>query len=548
MSEPAARDRWIRLACLALPLAAPALGTCALMAYYGYSLANYRPGIPNDETLAFLQVRAFAAHGFNAGYFGVEEHVAPASFSHFGVHGPVFAVIYGAFGRLFGTSYGLATYLNVAALTLALAVYVWVCRPSNGALVLLALFVLTFWPFYFFVFSWVQDALQYAFAVLLAGPFAALLGDPPPGRRRVLFWSTLAAVCVASSIRVSWASLLLPLFLLIRRHGSARSLVVAAGLGCATTVACMKAFQLLCAPYPSEPGAFLMNKLFTGGVSPDDYRRHVWNNLRGLAMYFRTNLPLGREIVGQSLLFLVALGVVAVYYAYSRRSARTGKEPLAVAGPAAGRWLAFLAYNLGAIAVATVLLYWVENFGAARIFSVHLLLGLLVAFNAPLRSLRFFLAAALLCNLVTAPRSLEAIDTYDALRFDMPGGHVFARQRVAAFQEAAARVMPFDPKAGPWGNTLLTDRLPMELDGLPPGIGVEYYFSPQMLSRPVRSRYIIAVPEEISRLGTKVTKIATLPRLGSHLYKHPGSDHADLYLNLSPADPPGPTPGGEHRP
>lgn len=566
MTSRTARHALLRIVCLALPLAAPALVTYALMARYGYALENYRPGIPNDETINFLEIQAFATHGFGGGHFGVEEQVAPASFSRFGVHGPGFAVIYGCLARLFGVSYALATYLNLGAMTLALAAYVTLTRPANVGLVLLALFVATFWPFYFFVFSWMQDAFQYALAVVFAGLFAALLGDPPPALRRVLFGATLVAVCAASLIRVSWVALLLPLILLNRRDATARGTFFAAGCACALTVACMKAFQTLCAPFPAEPGAFLMNKLFTGGIAWSAYAKHLRTNLHVLASYFTEAVPLGRDILAQSFLLLAAVaGIAAWRWAVSRRAKRlpptdrasapaaqdfgadaTGPGTARAAGAGAGPWLAFLAYNQGAMALAMFFLYYVANFGAPRICSVHLLLGVLVAFRAPLRSLRLFLPAAAVFNaLVTAP-TLGFLQRYDSPRFNIPAT-VNAPARVEAFRQAMAYLMPFEPGADGWANTLLTDRLPPELNGLPPGIGVEYYFRPEVLSRPVRSRYIIAAPEDISPLHGRVKELAQLPPLAEQLYNYKGKGQPRLYLNLAPAaaQPRRPNPRGD---
>ncbi len=512
-----------RVACFALLLAAPSLAMAGILAYFGYSLRGYVPGNPNDEIVNYLQVRAFATHGFRAGYFGVEEQVAPASFSRFGVHGPAFPALYGTLARPFGTPYELATYLNLAAMTLALAAYALLTRPSNVSLVLLATFFLTFWPFYLFAFSWMQDALHFAVSVLLAGLFAALWGDPPPARRRALFATTFAVLAGASLIRVSWALLLPALF--VRAGGRTWRGVLAAGLaGCAAVLACTKAFQLLCAPFAALPDTFLMNKLLTGETGPAFLLQHALKNLTSLVAYFGQRQGLVRSQFTQCLLLLAAVAYVAARRGVARL--RGTPEPPA----SAGRWLALVGYNQAAVTAATVVLYFVGQNGAPRLFPIHLLFGLLVAAAAPLRSLRAFVPVALAFNLLAAgPAARYFRDEY-ARRFTNRG-------RADKFAAHVAGLVPFDPGGDGWANTVLTDRLPLELVGLPAGIGVEYVLHaevPEVLSRPVRSRYLIAGEERVRASGRKVRDLGALPALGGELrLPTPGPPH--LYLNLDPA-------------
>ncbi len=519
MTGPIPRERVLRTVCLAAVLAAPAAGSLGLLAYGGYSLRDYTPFF-NDEVLYYLQARAFAAHGFGAGYFGMEEQAAPAAFSRFGVHGPAFPVLYGGIARLSGVSYDLAAYLNVAALTLALAAYVALTRPANRTLLLLAGFFLSFWPFYYVVFSWTQDALHLAVAVLLAGLFAALLADAYPARRRALVAATLLVVCCASLLRVSWALLLPPLFALAARGRSPRIVVSAGVLGCAATLACMKAFQWLCSPYAGTDTAFLMNKLVTGEAGLSLVWSHSLANLAKFGDYFRGDSDvLSSGVVLGSLLVIVVVAVAGTALVDARKKGGT---------PAGrgGRWLAFVGYNQVAIAAATVLTYYVGNGGAPRVFAVHLLLGLLVALNAPLLPLRALLPAALVLNLATAVYSLDFLRDFYAAAFTN-------RARVEAFRGRWDGLVAFDPDGDGWSNTLLTDRLPAELVTLPPGVGVEAFFVPERLAAPVRSRYVITTPDGAGILGPGSKCLATLKDLGGEMGSYSAKQPA-LYLNGRP--------------
>jgi hypothetical protein len=531
LTRPTARTRALRLACLALVVGSPALGTAGLLRYCGYSLRNYVPGFPNDETIHYLEVQAFATRGFASGYFGLEEHAAPASFNRLGYHGPLYAIIYGTLARPFGMSYALATYLNVGVLTAAIVAYLWLTRPSNATLLLLAAFLLTYWPFYGTVFSWMQEAFHCALAVLLAGLFTALLRDPPPRRQRVLFAVTLLVVCLASLIRISWALLFPPVFLLGPGATTGWQKVRAVGLACVTILACMKVFQLLCAPFVSESWppfsrtSFLMNKLLTGEAGAALIREHFLSNFADFLMYFRIGHVLVAGVFIQCLLFLLAVAAIQLR---DEVAVLRGTEPART-----DRWLALVGYNQVVITAASLIIYVIRNEGGPRLFAIHLLLGLLVAVNAPRRSLRALLPLALVLNLLLAVPSLVFLrDRY--YYFERFNG----RRPVDAFHAGIGRLMAFDPRADGWANTVLSDRVPMEFAGLPAGMGLEYYVDPRFLNRPVRSRYIIAPADEVRRLGRRVKFLAALPGLGGKIGVSRGRAVANLYLNLEPATPP----------
>ncbi len=521
MNAPTRRARFLRLACLTLLLASPALGTFQLLAFIGRPLRDYVPGFPNDEIVSFLEVRAFATHGFRSGYFGVDEQVAPASFSRFGTHGPGFAVVYGLPARLLGPSSNRAAYLNVAALTLALGAYCGLTRPGNSSVLLLAAFFLTFWPYYQAVLSWMQEGFHFAVAVLLAGLFSALLDRPTRGRRYLLFAVTFLVVCGASLVRVNWVLLLPPLFVLGSWRQSVRAALLAAFASCFAVVACMKGFQLLCAPFSATRDAFLMNKLFTGSVDLQLFWKHVWKNLVAPEVYLAEGSVLARSILLQSALVLAVAAAVAAR-ALARR--RRGLPPPV---PGAGWWVAFIGYNQAAIVFATMTLYVVANNGAARIFSVHLLLGLLTAVQAPQRWLKALLPACLGINLLTLVPVADFVRNQYLERFEQCAA-------VEDFRDRAGSVLAYEPGPDGWANTLLTDRLPIELSGLPAGIGVEIHLSQHILSQTIRSRYIIGVPVDLRRSGRRVRLLTELPGLLGTLDPVPTQGVPGLYLNLDP--------------
>src|SRR5262249_999361 len=144
----------------------PALGTVVLIQCLGVSLDKFTPAA-SDEIGYYLQINAFVHHGFSGGYFTISEKPAPASFSHFGVHGPLFPVLYGAIGRLVGWEFRTGPFINLALLTLAVAVYCLMIRPTVGQALLGTALLATFWPFYLCVLSVLQDPVHWAIAILV---------------------------------------------------------------------------------------------------------------------------------------------------------------------------------------------------------------------------------------------------------------------------------------------------------------------------------------------------------------------------------------------
>ncbi len=547
-------ERLYRLVLVAMLLASPTVTTVAILKWFHYDLATLVPGNPTDEMDYFVQVRGFATYGLNVGYFGIEEHPAPAKFSHFGVHGPVFPVLYGALARIFPLWPGLATYLNIGFFTLALALYVWLTRPAPKTLALLIAFALTFWPFYLYVSSWMQDVFHYALAVVFAGLFTAILRQSFPRYRSALFVVTFLAICFASLIRVSWVSLFFPLFLLGPKKLTLRKASLRFGVACAATVACMKAFQLLCAPFTVTPypsfewtmntEEFFMNKLFTGEVGPERLARHIYTQASAFGTYFWNGGPcfdLGSNIMSETVLVIVAVAWIGVLLWKERSRAKLPADD------GAWRWLAFIGYNQGAILLATVAVYFVANFDGPRIFAVHLLISLLVACNAPLASLRAFLPAAIVINVLMTGGCLSTIEYTNGLRFDRHKslGPFMLAEHLEEYRQRFAACIQYDPRGDPWANTLLTDRMPYLLSALPPGIGIEYYFSPGILAHPVRSRYIIAVPEEIRPIRHRLKPLTPLGKVPGEFYDYPGRSTPNLYLNLQPAR--SDWPGGRER-
>jgi hypothetical protein len=516
------RPDWVWALCAALLVSVPSVGFVWGLAHFHHSLSDFRPARP-DEVGYFLQSQAYCQSGFHAGYFTLDEEPARASFSHFGVHGPVFPVLYGSLGRLFGLSYRSAPLFNVALLTAALAVYIALVRPPVAVLLGLSAFVLTYWHYYVFVYSWMQETTHLAIAVVVAGIFTSLLWDTPLSRTAAFRAGAVAFIASAALLRISWALMLPPLALLCLPRLTRRASLAALGVSFLGILGLLWTFRWLCAPMSSKANAFMMNKLLTLDVEPHVVLELIWTNLESFSRYRWLLEPVILDEHWSVLLLTGALVAGAAFVRFGPRRLVAGlNKPTR---PGIGAALVCF-YNQAVITVATVTTYLVGNGGMERMCATHALLSLFIAAASGKRSLQLLFLAALGYNLAMSPKGLEDVEDRIRPAFSpIPGSAEFA----ARIQDR----IEFVPGADAWDNTLLSDRYPRAFLALPPGIGVSVMTLPQCLDHP-RSRYVIASPQDVERAGAKLELLCPLKELRGERMLDAAAE-ANLYLNLQPA-------------
>jgi hypothetical protein len=191
----------------------------------------------------------------------------------------------------------------------------------------------------------------------------------------------------------------------------------------------------------------------------------------------------------------------------------------------------FHTYNIWALTLAMILLYYIDRDGAWRMFSSHFLLAtLMVIVSATPRVYWLPLAAAGL-NLVCALPCMATIEQSNASRF----GHA---RKVREFADAIKGVIVYEDGANPWCNTILTDRYPPALAGLPPGIGVSVYLRPREFPPRPKSKYLLVDSNQLVLLPVRSRPVRTL-QLGGRLNTSPLRSSAVLAINaLPPGTPP----------
>jgi hypothetical protein len=519
-----------RLAWLLMTIT-PALGTAVLIKCLGVSLDSFTPAT-SDEIGYYLQINAFVHHGFSGGYFTISETPAPASFSHFGVHGPLFPLLYGAIGRLVGWEFRTGPFINILLLTLGIAIYCMVIRPTVWQALLGAALLATFWPFYLCVLSVLQDPVHWAIAILVSTGFCGMLR----GRSWAESWTFrllfLGLLIYASLMRISWAMFLIPYAVLQLKRPTLKEVAVALLASFAGIGVLLYVFRWLCAPYVGSPTAFLMNKMAAGEVSANGFLLHAYWNLKELALSELSNQPmlLGAIVFWEA----IGFGCLAAFWLLREWAGRNLLPERMELGPQAAEAL-FHAFNIWFLLVGIILFYFVGNDGGWRMLAVHLLISGLIAITSSLGWLRAAILGIVLVNIGGLPWCMSSIEATNGPRFQYA-------ECIRGFRSTLESLIPYEEGADPWKNTVLIGPYPVELLALPAGIGVSFFVNSKDVKQPIKSKYVLAHGETVGRQNWKLKPLVHFSGLHNCIGYESPPFSANLYVNPAAA------PSQPHRP
>lgn len=511
------------LCVLATPMAVTSL---LISASFHSTIHDYIPAGAtwNDEVYYWHQAYTFSAVGFAGGYYTYEE-IPPRSarWVRFAAWGPVFPVLYGGLGKLLGGGWKPYTgiLINLAFVTLALGAFLVLVRPDIPQLVALQLFLVVWWPLWFFLPFTGSYAFVFGMSIVAAALFYRLsrLPDTPSAAIRCL---SLALILGGSTLRPQLAVLAFPLFLLTTREYSGPRVLIALIKG-AAVVGFSAAFTIVFySPYPY----FGVARMMVGGGGSalaavesivsniaSNTLDLVWLHLSKPSPYFSGLVWWNLSLTGQllaSLLVAALAGVVVwrrVLMSNSAGSRQWGVE------------LLFHVFNLASILVIVTTLY---SAGLAVQYMPPLLLSYLL-----LIACRSWLAvtAVIACNLAFMILFPATFHEWRAANFE------YDAQRLAVAQGALKDVIQYQPKADPWCNTLLSAAAPFtyrEMISIPAGIGYSVHIdAPEVPARtvPFKSRYILYAAGKQPPPEWGALRLLKASAVG------------DLYLNPSPACP-----------
>ncbi len=507
------RDRLIRwvlaLGVILIPLAV----TGAFI--YGYAGATVRDFVPHyfplDDLYYYRMVDTFRAAGFDGGYYATDELIAPAAWSHFDAHGPLFPPIYGTLARIFGWQPYTFLLFNLGFVMLGLALFIALTRPDTRRLLLMGALIGTSWPVLFYIPSGMQESFHQAVAMLLAAALAVLVARGPDVPRKWVA-ALLAAIVAVSLIRMTWIFVAFPVIVLAARRRTWKTVIAAAlGTGALMAVVIVVTSGYLYSPYRTNFLSDTTRK--TADALKDDGPVEA---VKTLADQLTRNIGDNIDFFGRGVSLEIAqrVQIVALVVIFTGAGIWLWRRKRS---DATGLTLAWLnAYNLGVILLINFVLYLMAGWRDYRVLAPHLLLtGLVLVALGRWRWVALIVVTNLLMVIPFKNYYLAYGKSY--LSAD--------QSSIERFRAVTSDVLIYHADEGnAWCNTLLIDyheSYSPALIGIPGGIGLSYYAVADQLDLPAKSRYVLVDADDYAILsqGTQLEQIAT-------------TELGNLYLNL----------------
>ncbi len=461
------------------------------------------PLLWSDELQYWHEILTFSTHGLSGGYYTFNEKVPPVGLFHFGPHGPVFPMVYGTLGHLFGWHYYSAPLFNTVFLTGAIAIFIFLIRPDIKQSLWIFVLLSCFWPMLLFIPSGMQESLHQSLAIVLAGLSFTLMREDPAWK---IYGPVLVVLLsIAALLRPTWSLLLLPLLFLIGNTTSFRRLIILSCIASAISAAVFLIYVRISAPYPYNFLSSLKREL---AIS-------LFGGLKAIFTHFVSNAASLFRLDEKNALVLlqryqiVLLLVVCVYSWFRgvRASRKSGSLHSSIQDNRT--WL-FHVMNLGLPLLFILFFYDMYFFRDYRIMAPHLLLSLFVL----IAQRRFWMVAVVTALFLVLFPAFNS--TYEA----MHQNHFAQEQDVLdRFRNNVSRFVEYRESGNAWCNSLLADvnYYPL-LKTLPAGIGLGATFGWDKNDPPYHSRYLLLLP------GDAIANATPVRLLNS-------SDFGNLYVN-----------------
>ena len=433
----------------------------------------------SDEIFYWHETLDFTHVGLDGGYYTFEERAPRSPIFHFDAHGPIFPVLYGIFGKVFGWKYASAVLCNILVFSAALLIFLWLVKPDSRQLLLLIAFLLSFWPLPLFQNSNLQESVHQSGVVVLS-IFLFLFTSQKEDKSFLLKAAALLFLFLISLLRKTWTLLFLPYLLLMLRPQSKLKICLVILLGLAIPLLVVVLHSHWQAPYPDSFFRGLKKQGLLS-VSQGAYFlfQHSLENLKQF-FSFRSGHPLEVLQRYQALLLL--------YVSYLIWSIRTFQfKGEGWSSEFEKNTTLFHLYSLTTITVFIILFYDVKDWRDYRVLAPYLML-LLISWIVLKMNTRWILLIILL-NFTFTPVFYRSFlqKRSDNYLPDLQKIHTFSK-------EIEGRV---SYKKGPnaWCNTVLSFVSPwpflQPLVALPAGIGLSVVLDPHRLQFPLKSKYIL---------------------------------------------------------
>lgn len=445
-------------------------------------------GIYNDSFYYWRQIATFKEAGFAGGYYTIYEDPAAAQFSRFYVHGPLFPMLYGSITVLTGWDYGTGPVINFLLVTGALAFLIYMLRPGWQQLLLLGVALATFWPLLLYLPALMQESLHFSFAIILAALFYRLMQQNGPIPR----WAVAGFVLVLiafSLVRVLWAFMFVPFFLLLNRRRTLAGYGVALLMAAGMIVIMFLIANTIMAPYSLSYTQDLMRD-FRSSIPAG--LTSLWNHIRLNVDNFQSGDPLAVAQRCQIVLLIVMAAGIGLLLWWRKEQPPEAQAETTDIRPWIWQEIILHLFALIMPIVFTITLYDFFDWHDYRVLAPPLFVSVLlfVAFKR-----RIVLAIFVGTNLLVLPAFFTA---YAHLWSDQ---FTYDRQRIEDFGALTRELLVFDPATeNGWCNTLylqVTKRgerfaaFPPELLAVDHRMGISFFINPTLVKQPIRSKYFL---------------------------------------------------------
>lgn len=478
------------------------------------SLSDLFP-LYSDEIYYWHQAATFARVGFANGQYSIGE--IPAQIGRYHAWGLAAPILYGTIGHFTGWPLWAIPLINMILMSVALALWVGVVRPSIKQILAALIFLGTFSPFVTLISSSMFELVQYAWAIVLAGVLGHLLHHPPA--TRALRWGLLALflACFVALFRVTWSVIIPIVGALALRHRGYRGALVGWIIGMGLAAIMYVVYMRTAAPYSEYVPHF---KAFSGGIRVG--LEAVW-----LHIAVNVDLFLHGEPIEMSLRLQVlgVWGLVCAGYLLRRLILRYQPSQKT----SQRLWNAFATDDLGEVLLHTFLLlgllfliivvYDVGSWRDYRLLSSHVILSVFLLIGRRRWGVLFVLIAT---SVLTLPYTLDT--TRDWTQEYLKQENILVR--LDEINPQIDDVVQYDPTfKSPLCNTVthtvyFAFTSTHTLLAVEPGMGLTILLSDADVHLPFQAHYLLLDNDFISRYSAQLNVEFLMSVPGGVLYRN----------------------------
>ena len=482
--------QWLKgldLLALILILLTPFLSTTLLVKILFNSDLNHFQLRLSDEIQYWQEINTFKTVGFDGGYYSVQEFISHSSFSHFGIHGPAFAVSMGLLTRIFGWTQTSGPLYNIAFITFGLLLFILLTRPNLKKKLFLLSTVILFYPILIYIPSTMQDSLNQMLALILGGVLIQLSKNEKSSLIIPVLGVILALI--AGLLRVYSAVVFFPLIYLLGRRRDKKWFIVSTIISFFIVLLVSALYFYWTSPYPN---LFLYELFHLEPMTPrifiTFFAKHFLVNIKDYISLASIMNPM--EIMQRYL--TIFLSIAMIYFIYKKKTQFV--VPL---------------FILDSGVITEIALNAVGRLGDLRLIAPFVIIVLVFFIsNLEYKECAVSLSLFLIFCALFFPAFIDNYKNY----FNQAHFAINDPKNEDLIPSPALSNIKYQRGSNPWCNSIFTNVIyTPKLLSLQAGIGVNYILNINQVEPPIHSHYLYLSTDLIDKfeLTDKVKLIQT---------------------------------------